>query len=95
MIGMEDGRHSTNRIGVLINGQYISNSNTIANNFNNFFINVGKSLSSNIKSESDPLVSFQTKNNHIYIPELNKFETTISFINNSASGYMTNYLLQL
>ena len=89
MIGREDGRYSTNQIDFLIHGQYISNSNTIANNFNNYFINVGSSLSSRIKSENYPLVYFQTNNNSIYIPELNKDEikSTIYSINNSASGY--------
>ena len=89
MIGREDGRYSTNQIDFLIHGQYISNSNTIANNFNNYFINVGSSLSSRIKSENDPLVYFQTNNNSIHVPELNKDEikSTISSINNSASGY--------
>ena len=58
MIGREDGRYSTNQIDFLIHGQYISNSNTIANNFNNYFVNVGISLSSSIKSENDPLICF-------------------------------------
>ena len=58
MIGREHGRYSTHQIDFLINGQFISNSNTIANNFNNYFINVGSSLSSSIKSENDPLVYF-------------------------------------
>ena len=40
MIGREDGRYSMNQINFLINGKYISNSNTIANSFNNYFINV-------------------------------------------------------
>ena len=89
MIDREDGRYSTNQIDFRIHGQYISNSNTIANNFNNYFIHVGSSLSSRIKSENDPLVYFQTNNNYIHIPELNKDEikSTISSINNSASGY--------
>ena len=74
MIGMEDGRYSTNQIYFLINGQYISNSNTISNIFNNYFIKVGSSLSSSIKSEIDTLVYFQTNNSSIHISELNKVE---------------------
>ena len=58
MIGREVGRYSTNQIDFIINSQYISKSNTMANNFNNYFIIVGSSVSSNIKSESDPLVYF-------------------------------------
>ena len=49
MIGKEDSRCHMNQIDFLINGQYISNSNTIANSFNNYFINVGNSLASSIE----------------------------------------------
>ena len=55
MIGKENSRYSTNQIHFLINGNYISNSNTIANSFNSYFINVGSLLVSSIKSESNPL----------------------------------------
>ena len=89
MIGREYGRYFTNQIDFLINGQYISNSNTIANNFNNYVFNVGSSLSSSINSENDTLVCFESNNNYIHIPELIKVEikSTIYSINNSASGY--------
>ena len=78
-----------NQIDFLINCQYISNSNTIANSFNNYFINVGNSLASSIQSENDPLLYLQTNIKSIYIPELDKIEikSTIYFINNSSSGY--------
>ena len=71
---MEDGRYSTNQIYFLKNGQYISNSNTISNIFNNYFIKVGSSLSSSIKSEIDTLVYLLTNNSSIHISELNKVE---------------------
>ena len=89
MIGKEDNRCYMNQTDFLINGQYISNSNTIANSFNNYFINVGNSLASCIQSENDPLLSLQTNIKSIYIPELDKIEikSTISSMNNSSSGY--------
>ena len=89
MIGKEDSRCHMNQIDFLINGQYISNSNTIANSFNNYFINVGNSLASSIQSENDPLLYLQTNIKSIYIPELDKIKikSTISSINNSSSGY--------
>ena len=89
MIGKEDNRCYMNQIDFLINGQYISNSNTIANSFNNYFINVGNSLASSIQSENDPLLYLQTNIKSIYIPELDKIEikSTISSMNNSSSGY--------
>ena len=89
MIGKEDNRYSLNHIDFLINGQYISDSKTIANSFNNYFINIGGSLASSIKSENDPLLYFQTNKKSIYIPEIDKseIESIISSINNSSAGY--------
>ena len=56
MIGKEDSGCFMNQIYFLINGQYISNNNTIANSFKNYCINVENSLASSIQSENDPLV---------------------------------------
>ena len=41
MIGKEDNRYSLNHIDFLINGQYISDSKTIANSFNNYLSILG------------------------------------------------------
>ena len=40
-----------NQIDFLINCQYVSDCKTIANTFNNYFINVGSLLVSSIQSE--------------------------------------------
>ena len=72
MIGKEDNGCHINQIDFLMYGQYISNNNTIANCFNNYFINVGNLLASSIESENDPLVYLQTNIRSIYIPELDK-----------------------
>ena len=89
MIGKEDNRYSLNHIDFLINGQYISDSKTIANSLNNYFINIGSSLASSIKSENDSLLYFQTNKKSIYIPEIDKseIESILSSINNSSAGY--------
>ena len=78
-----------NHIDFLINGQYISDSKTIANSFNNYFINIGSPLASSIKSENDPLLYFQTNKKSIYIPEIDKseIESIFSSVNNSSAGY--------
>ena len=59
-----------NQIDFLINGQYVSDRKTIANTFNNYFINVGSSLASSIQSEIDPLLYFQPNNKSIYVPKI-------------------------
>ena len=89
MIGKEDNRYSLNHIDFLIDGQYNSDSKTITNSFNNYFINIGSSLASSIKSENDPLLYFQTNKKSIFIPEIDKskIESIISSINNSSAGY--------
>ena len=79
MFGKEDSGCHMNQIDFQINGQYISNSNSIANSFNNYFINVGKSLASSIQSENDPLVYLQTNIKSIYNPELDKVETKSNY----------------
>ena len=58
LIGKEDNKCSMNQIDFLINGQYVSDRKTIANTFNDYFINVGSSLASSIQSEIDPLLYF-------------------------------------
>ena len=72
MIGKEDIGCSKYQIDFLINSQYISNSNTIANSSNNYFTNVVNSLAS--RMQSDPLVYLQTNIKSIYIRELDKVE---------------------
>ena len=89
IIGKEDNKCSMNQIDFLINGQYVSDRKTIANTFNNYFINVGSSLASSIQSEIDPLLYFQPNNNYIYVPKIDIFEieSIISSIHNSSTGY--------
>ena len=59
------------------------------NRYSPFFIEIGGSLASSIKSENDPLLYFQTNKKSIYIPEIDKseIESIISSINNSSAGY--------
>ena len=59
-----------NQIDFLINGQNVSDRKTIANTFNNYFINVGSSLASSIQSEIDPLLYFQPNNKSMYALKL-------------------------
>ena len=54
IIGKDDSRRSIKHINFLINNQYISDDNRIANTFNNYFTNVGSSLARNIQTETNP-----------------------------------------
>ena len=73
----------------LINNQYTTDSQTIANTFNNYFINVGSSLAKNLNSDTDPMLYVQYFDKSIDIPEINTAEiiSVISSLSNSAAGY--------
>ena len=77
------------QIDFLIGNQYVSDNSTIANSFNNYFINIGGSLAKTIKSDIDPLVFLHTNVNSINIPEItfHEVEHIISNMTNSAAGY--------
>ena len=73
----------------MINNKMISDNVTIADSFNEYFVNVGKSLAQKMTSTDDPL-SYIVYNNHC-ISELVVTEdcvkTVISQLNNSAPGH--------
>ena len=87
MTDKENNRYSLNHIDFLINGQYISDSKTIAN----YFINMVSSLASRIKSEKRPTtIIFKLIINLFIFPKLTikfEIESIISSINNSSSCY--------
>ena len=68
---------------------YTSESKTIANSFNDYFINVGITLANNINSNVDPSLYILSNPNSITISDVRESEinTIIRNIKNSASGY--------
>ena len=68
---------------------YTSESKTIANSFNDYFINVGSTLANNIHSNVDPLLYIQRNPNIITISDVieSEINTIIRNIKNSSSGY--------
>ena len=89
MIGKDDNKWTVKHIDFLIGNHYVSDNNTIANSFNNYFINIGNSLSKKIKSDVDPLIFLKPNVNPLYIPQVTSYEVEhiISSMNNSAAGY--------
>ena len=65
-----------------------NNNNNIANSFNDYFINVGKSLANNIVSQIDPLSYIDKSKNCItdIAVTVNDVKTIVSQLNNSAAG---------
>ena len=88
IIAKED-RSSAMQSEFIIDNDPTTNSEVIANSFNDFFVNVGKNFAENIKSDIDPL-KYITNNVH----SINTIEITddkilniISTMKNSASGF--------
>ena len=73
----------------LVNNQLTADNNIIANAFNDYFVNVGKSLSANIVSTVDPLSYVDMCIECITDPliTVNDVMTVISQLNNSAAGH--------
>ena len=75
-------------IEFFINQKIITDPSDIANYFNDYFINVGKSLANNITSNANPLLYVNHNNNSLVIPQLEVHEVLnmISLLN-SAAGH--------
>ena len=60
----------TNNIDVIINKSIVSDKTKIANGFNDYFVNAGSSLSSNIHSNVNPLAYVESNPDSMVIPNL-------------------------
>ena len=89
IIGKDDKHISKKQTIFLINNQYTTHNQTIANSFNNYFINVGSSLAKNITLDIDPMIYLQYNNKSIDIPEIKTDEiiSVISSLSNLAASY--------
>ena len=89
IIGKEENICSVKNIEFLINNLYTSDSKTIANVFNKYFINVGSTLAMNMHYTTKPLLYVHSIDNCITIPVINfnQVKTITWAIKNSASGY--------
>ena len=72
-----------------INDRIVTNGLMIANEFNNFFINIGPQLASSIQSTINPLLYVNSILNSIVIPVFSEYDVrqTVLSIKNTAAGY--------
>ena len=72
----------------LVNNKKMTDPVAIANSFNDYFINVGKSLAHNIVPQIDPLSYIDKSKNCItdISVTFNDVKTIVSQLNNSAGG---------
>ena len=71
------------------NKSIVSDKTKIANGFNDYFVNVGSTLSSIIHSNVNPLAYVEPNPDSMVIPNLTVGDITnvISSLNNSSAGY--------
>ena len=88
IIAKED-RSSTMQSEFIIDNDSTTNPVTIANSFNDFFVNVGKNLADNIESSIDPLKYIANNVHNINTIEIteDKIMNIISAVKNSAAGF--------
>ena len=72
-----------------INNKIISNSQVIAEEFNNFFVSIGPQLASNIYSSTNHMSYMNTAVNSIFLPDITTIEVinVILLLKNSCAGW--------
>ena len=88
IIGKEE-RSQTRKLEFNINNRVTSDSHSIANHFNNYFVNVGKNLAEKIVTHIDPLTYITYNAHQLRIPRIEEPEilNVIAQLKNSAAGH--------
>ena len=81
--------NSKRKLKLTINNQTVNDSQTIANEFNNFFVSIGPALADNITCFVDPISYVDNIMNNIVISYVSGMDikTTILSLKNSSPGY--------
>ena len=69
MINNSENKCSCNNEEFVINNKITSDGKETANGFNNYFVNIGRSLAQQITSTISPLSYINTNINSIFIPD--------------------------
>ena len=89
LICKDNGHNMTNNIDFVIDKSIVADKTKIANGFNDYFVNVGSTLSSKIHCNVKPLSYVEANPNSMVIPNLTVGDiiNAISSLNNSSAGY--------
>ena len=81
--------NSTRKLSFNINNTVVTDSEVIANEFNNFFVSIGPTLASNITCSKDPLTYVNGIVNSIVVHNVTSMDirTVISSLKNSSPGF--------
>ena len=85
----KDSNNSTRKLSFNINNTVVTDSEVIANEFNNLFVSIGPTLASNITCSKDPLTYVNGIVNSIVVHNVTSMDirTVISSLKNSSPGF--------
>ena len=91
----KDSNNSTKKLSFNINNTVVTDSEVIANEFNNFFVSIGPTLASNITCSKDPLAYVNGIVNSIVVHNVTSMDirTVISSLKIVAQDLMVSHLL--
>ena len=89
ILGLKVGKNNCANTEFIIQGNVISDTNEIAKYFNNYFVNIGKSLSDKCHSNVDPLTYLIPNEHNLVLSIIQEIEVrnNIMALKNTASGY--------
>ena len=85
----KDSNNCKRKLSFNINNTVVTDSEVIANEFNNFFVSIGTTLASNITCSKDPLTYVNGIVNSIVVHNVTSMDirTVISSLNNNSPGF--------
>ena len=89
ILGLKAGKQNCTNFEFIIHGNVVNDTREVATHFNNYFVNIGKSLSDKIQSDIDPLTYVVSNEHNLVLPIIQEQEVRniIMSLKNTASGY--------
>ena len=68
ILGLKAGKQNCTNFEFIIHGNVVNDTREVATHFNNYFVNIGKSLSDKIQSDIDPLTYVVSYEHNLVLP---------------------------
>ena len=89
ILGLKAGKQNCTNFEFIIHGNVVNDTCEVATHFNDYFVNIGKSLSDKIHSDIDPLTYVVSNEHNLVLPIIQEQEVRniIMSLENPASSY--------
>ena len=74
ILGLKAGKQNCTNFEFIIRGNVVNDTREVATHFNNYFVNIGKSLSDKIQSDIDPLTYVASNEHNLVLPIIQEQE---------------------